>query len=248
MAGRAPQGPPPPPVLARVRLRYAKRGRLRFCSHRDFARAFERALRRAGVPMAYSAGFTPRPKISYLGAAPTGAASEAEYLEIGLAAAVDIEVLRTALDAALPDGLDIIEAVPAGSGSLADRIEASQWRLELPGATAGEVQTAVEALLERDSYRVERVTKTGRREVDVRAALVRLTVDSGGYGHSDSRHAILEMVVRQVTPAVRPDDVLAALRGVAGLALASAPVAVRVAQGPLDSAGKVGDPLSADRG
>jgi radical SAM-linked protein len=68
-----------------LRLRYAKRGRLRFASHRDFQRAFERALRRAGVPMAYSAGFSPHPKISYANAAPTGTASEAEYLEIGLA-------------------------------------------------------------------------------------------------------------------------------------------------------------------
>ena len=63
MARRVPDGPPPPPIVQRVRLRYAKRGRLRFISHRDFARAFERALRRAEVPMAYSAGFHPHPKI-----------------------------------------------------------------------------------------------------------------------------------------------------------------------------------------
>src|SRR3712207_9265571 len=82
---RQPEGPPPPPTVQRLRIRYAKRGRLRFASHRDLARALERALRRAQVPMAFSAGFTPHPKISYLGAAPTGAASEAEYVEIGLA-------------------------------------------------------------------------------------------------------------------------------------------------------------------
>ncbi len=83
--GKQPEGPPPPPTVQRLRIRYAKRGRLRFTSHRDFARAFERALRRAQVPMAYSAGFTPHPKVSYANAAPTGVASEAEYLEIGLA-------------------------------------------------------------------------------------------------------------------------------------------------------------------
>src|ERR1700710_1187883 len=101
----------PTEVVQRVRFRYAKRGRLRFSSHRDFARAFERALRRADVPMAYSAGFTPHPKISYIGASPTGVASEAEYLEIGLAAVRDPAELAAALDAALPDGLDIVEAV-----------------------------------------------------------------------------------------------------------------------------------------
>ena len=73
------------PPVQRMRVRYAKRGRLRFTSHRDFSRAFERALVRARIPMAYSSGFNPHPRISYAGASPTGAASEAEYLEIGLA-------------------------------------------------------------------------------------------------------------------------------------------------------------------
>ena len=122
MSKRQPEGPPPAPVVQRVRIRYAKRGRLRFTSHRDFARAFERALRRANVPMAYSAGFTPHPKISYVGAAPTGVASEAEYLEIGLAQRVDVADLRARLDAALPTGLDIVEAVAATAGALADRM------------------------------------------------------------------------------------------------------------------------------
>ena len=77
------------PPVQRLRIRYAKRGRLRFTSHRDFSRAFERAVFRARIPMAYSSGFNPHPRISYAGASPTGAASEAEYLEIGLAEVVD---------------------------------------------------------------------------------------------------------------------------------------------------------------
>ena len=122
---RQPEGPPPPPVVQRLRVRYAKRGPLRFTSHRDFARAFERALRRADVPMAYSAGFSPHPKISYAGAAPTGVASEAEYLEIGLARVCEPDVLRAELDAALPDGLDIVDVVEAEAPGLAERLEAS---------------------------------------------------------------------------------------------------------------------------
>src|ERR1700676_1998803 len=72
----------PPPVVQRLLVRYAKRGRMRFASHRDIARAVERGVRRAGLPIAYSAGFTPHPKISYAGAAATCVASEAEYLEL----------------------------------------------------------------------------------------------------------------------------------------------------------------------
>ena len=103
-------------MVQRIRIRYAKRGPLRFTSHRDFARAFERAVRRAGVPIAFSQGFTPHPKISYASAAPTGAASEAEYLEIGLQTQTDPAVVRTALDAALSPGLDVLDAVEAGAG------------------------------------------------------------------------------------------------------------------------------------
>jgi radical SAM-linked protein len=250
MAKRVPEGPPPPPVVQKIRLRYAKRGRLRFTSHRDFARAFERALRRAEVPMAYSAGFTPHPKISYIGAAPTGVASEAEYVEIGLATAVEVESLRGALDDALPQGLDITEAVeiPAtGAGSLADRIEASDWRIELPGVERAAAERAVDAFLATDEYLVERLTKDGRRELDARAPVVSLCVAGApdrGAGPNGDPSAILELVVRQVTPAVRPDDVLSALRAVAGLAPSAPPLAVRRAQGPLDAFGAVGDPLA----
>src|SRR3954462_265280 len=114
-----------PPPVQRLRIRYAKRGRLRFTSHRDFSRAFERAVFRARVPMAYSSGFNPHPRISYAGAAPTGSASEAEYLEIALAQVVDPDQVRAQLEESLPDGLDVVEVVESAGGSLADRLQAS---------------------------------------------------------------------------------------------------------------------------
>ena len=247
MARRAPEGPPPPPVVQRIRIRYAKRGRLRFTSHRDFARAFERALRRAELPMAYSAGFTPHPKISYVGAAPTGVASEAEYLEIGLARAVDVDEVRRALDAALPEGLDIIEAVVAGPGSLADRMAGSAWRIELPGVPVEVARDALERFLAQAELAVERMTKNGRRQVDVRAAVIMAEVSGAASDGGETSRAIIDVVVRQVTPTVRPDDVVVALGIVAGLAPAAPPVAVRRAQGPLDARNVIGDPLAADR-
>jgi radical SAM-linked protein len=238
-----PEGPPPPPTVQKLRIRYAKRGRLRFASHRDLARALERALRRAAVPMAFSAGFTPHPKISYLGAAPTGAASEAEYLEIGLAERRDPEQVRAALDAALPEDIAVLECVEAadGTGALADRIDAAAWRIELPGVEPAELADALDAFLARDEVLVARRTKNGLRDVDARAA-----VASAGAG-SGTGCAILQVVVRQVTPAVRPDDVLAALGAVADLRPPSPSRAVREAQGRLDDDGTVADPLGPDR-
>jgi radical SAM-linked protein len=250
MGRRQPEGPPADPVVQRVRLRYAKRGRLRFSSHRDFARAFERALRRADVPMGYSQGFTPHPKISYLGAAPTGVASEAEYVEIGLATRVDVEQLRAMIDAVLPDGLDIVEAVEATTSGFADRMQASQWRLELTGVGPAVLTAAVAAFLATSECFVERLTKDGRRQLDARAAVLSasvLPVVSRGDQVPEVERAILELAIRQVIPTVRPDDVLEALRSVAGLALDVPPRVVRLAQGPLDGLGAVGDPLADDR-
>lgn len=247
------------PIVQRVRIRYAKRGRLRFTSHRDFARALERAVRRAELPIAYSAGFSPHPKISYVGAAPTGVASEAEYAELGLRREMDPEELRVALDDVLPDGIDVVEAVTAASGSLPDRIEVSRWRLELPGVEPAALRAAVEKFTAAEQVPVERLTKQGRRTLDARAAVVDCHVEespgtSGSAGvpgvPSGSSHqpcAILGLVVRHVTPSVRPDEVLAGLRVVADLELPVPVRATRLAQGALTEHGEIVDPLAADR-
>ena len=162
------------PPVQRLRIRYAKRGRLRFTSHRDFSRAFERAVFRARVPMAYSSGFNPHPRISYAGAAPTGSASEAEYLEIALAEQVDPVAVHAALDEALPDGLDVLEVVQSPGGSLSDRLEASHWRITLTGVPADVAASAVAAFLAADEVSVERMTKKGLRTFDCREAVVSL--------------------------------------------------------------------------
>ncbi|HEX6246632.1 MAG TPA: TIGR03936 family radical SAM-associated protein [Nocardioidaceae bacterium] len=234
------------PPVQRLRVRYAKRGRLRFTSHRDFSRAFERAVFRARIPMAYSSGFNPHPRISYAGAAPTGSASEAEYLELALAQEVDPGAVHTALDEALPDGLDVIEVVVSRGGSLADRLEASHWRLTLPGASGDAVAAAVTGFLAQDEVLVQRMTKKGMRTFDCREAVVSLTSHVGEV--SGQECAILDVVLRHGTPSVRPDDILAGLREVAGLDVGAAPLHGRLAQGPLDSqTGTVGDPLEPDR-
>jgi radical SAM-linked protein len=237
------------PPVQRLRIRYAKRGRLRFTSHRDFSRAFERALFRARIPMAYSSGFNPHPRISYAGASPTGAASEAEYLEIGLAEVLDPESVRRDLDASLPDGLDLVEVVVSAGGSLADRLEASVWDITVTGVDAATLAAAAERLLETAEVPVERMTKKGLRRFDARAAIVSLVARaSGESANAGETCAILEVVLRHGTPSVRPDDVLAALREITGISTGQTALAQRLAQGPLDPrSGTVGDPLSPDR-
>lgn len=232
------------PVVQRLRIRYAKRGRLRFSSHRDFQRAFERAVRRAGVPVAFSAGFSPHPRISYANAAPTGIGSEAEYLEIALTRACDVVRVQQVLDAALPADLDIVEIVEAHTADFAERLEASVWSIEVFDVLTEDVAHAVAALLAAEAAEVTRLTKQGLRTFDVRHAILDLVQESS----SEPNCAILRLVVRHTTPAVRPDDVLQALVSVGSLTVLTPPRVTRCSQGPLTAdARDVSDPFAPDR-
>ena len=254
--------PPTRPAVQHLVVRYAKRGKMRFASHRDVARAFERGVRRAGLPIAYSAGFTPHPKISYAGGAPTGVASEAEYLSLALTARQAETQVCQRLDAALPDGIDVIDVtedtgrggrLPAGSGASSSggfgHLEASEWRVVLPGVGPAAAQRAVAGFLALGEAPVERLTDKGVRRMDARAAVVEMNVvemdivemgptpadPDGGQraavtGHEDC--AILRMVVLHTAPAVRPEDVLTALREQDGIVPSSPPMTTRLAQGP----------------
>lgn len=199
--------------------------------------------------MAYSAGFTPHPKVSYANAAPTGTASEAEYLEIALTEPRDPARLRELLDGSLPRGLDVVDAVEARTSGLADRLTASVWELRLDGVDPADAERAVAAFLAAGTVEVQRMTKNGLRTFDARSAVTGLeTVPAPADGPPDGPCAILRLVVRHVTPAVRPDDVLSGLRAVADLAPPVPAAVTRLAQGLFDEeSGTVTDPLAPDR-
>jgi hypothetical protein len=159
------------------------------------------------------------------------------------------------LDVAMPPGLDLLEAVgvPVGAGgdALADRMEASRWRIELPGVASDTLRAAWERVVAAEVVEVERLTKNGMRTIDARAAIVTGWVEDDPDGSPSSTTpgpcGILVVVVRQLTPAVRPDDVLSALRVVAALEPPVPAKATRMAQGRLDDGGGLSDPLAPDR-
>jgi radical SAM-linked protein len=236
MARPVPSGPPPPPIVQRLAIRYAKRGRMRFASHRDVARAIERGVRKAGVPIAYSAGFSPHPRISYSGGAPTGSASEAEYLEISLVRRCEPADLGRLLDAALPDGIDVVDVVEVDGKSAALELDASRWEVLVPGVPVDALRTAADAFLATPSVLVERLTSKGTRRLDARAAVLVLTVDRHVGADPAVGCAIIRMVVQHLTPAVRPEDIMTALAQFAAPAPSSPPLVTRLWQGPLRDA------------
>jgi radical SAM-linked protein len=222
------------PAVQHLLVRYAKRGKMRFASHRDVARAFERGVRRAELPIAFSSGFSPHPKISYAGGAPTGVASEAEYLTIGLTSPQVADQVREQLDAVLPDGIDVLEVTEDAKGS-AGEAQASEWRVVLPGVRPEAAAQAVAGFLALSQAPVERRTDKGVRQLDARTAVVEMAVldrsdHRRGAMTSQEDCAILRMVVLHQAPAVRPEDVLTALGAGQGLGMSSPPLTTRLSQ------------------
>ena len=185
--------------------------------------------------MAHSAGFTPHPKISYAGGIPTGVASEAEYLSLGLTSRQEASAVAERLNAALPDGIDVIAVTEDAGGLPASRLTASEWQVILPGVSPDTAAPAVEKFLALEHAPVERLTNKGIRRMDARSAVVALDVDSV----DTSGDTALRIVVRHTVPAVRPDDVLTALREVSDVAPAAPPLMTRLAQGSLGESGVV---------
>jgi radical SAM-linked protein len=184
--------------------------------------------------MAYSSGFNPHLRISYANASPTGAATEAEYLEIALATVCDPQAVRDALDEALPPGLDVLAVVEATQQSLTDLLQASRWEIDLIDGEPSVIAHAVADFLARDAVEVTRMTKSGLRTFDARAAVVELAPLEG------TRVALLSL---HGTPLVRPDDVVRGLRLVAPeLATDQPPLLMRIEQGPFVD-GRITDPL-----
>ena len=146
--------------------------------------------------------------------------------------------------------------VEASGRSLADRLEGSDWVIAAPGLDTDTVQAAVDAYLAVERAEVTRTFKTGPKTFDTRSAVVgmRVVAASEVAAHvpqavpaGEPSCAILRVVVRHTTPAVRPDDILTALRAIAGLVPPAPPLVTRLAQGPLaHGVAAVADPLAAD--
>src|SRR6202012_389249 len=117
-------------LMAWVRVRFVKLGKVRWTSHRDVARLWERAFRRTGLALAYTGGFSPRPRVSFGLALPTGHESRAEYLDLETTdESLDVSTLPARLSAELPTGIDATAAAWIEHGmSLQEEVRSCSWR------------------------------------------------------------------------------------------------------------------------
>jgi radical SAM-linked protein len=163
----------------RVRVRFGKSGKVRWASHRDLARMWERALRRARLPVVYTGGFSPRPKLSFGLALPTGAESTCEYLDVELDQPdVDVDALPGLLTPALPTGVDVLVAgrLEERAPSLQQDVTSCEWVLEVTGRGQPELEGAVGRVLQLSSLTVTRERKGHAVTDDIRPAILHLAV------------------------------------------------------------------------
>jgi len=172
----APHGP-----LPRVRIRFSKHGKVRFTSHRDLARIWERALRRAGVGVAYTEGFSPRPRLSFGLALSTGHESEAEYLDVALRTEPTpsaVEQLPAQLAPVLPAGIEVQRAVvlPTGADSLQQAVTSCTWHIEVADIAPPDAADGVARALAATELALTRERKGNTVTDDVRPAIRDLRV------------------------------------------------------------------------
>jgi len=197
----------------RLRIRYSKKGKVRFISHRDVARIWERALRRVGVSVAYSQGFSPRPKLSFGLALSTGHESEAEFLDLELSdedgdwTAVRGEDLAARLRAALPVGLDVVAIAPVEKGdSLQQAVTSCTWAIEVDDVDREYMDAWVAGVLSREEIVVERERKGKPVVEDLRPHV--LVLDVTGTTETGIR---LSADLGTQPRALRPAELLAAV-------------------------------------
>ena len=169
-----------PPRNERIRIRFSKFGRIRFTSHRDLARVWERSLRRTRLPVSYSEGFSPRPRLRFGLALATAHESCGEYLDVDLVpeTIIDATTLGALVDPTLPPGIHVqgVAHVAPGTPSLQEAVESCSWLVEVPDLDEHRAQELIEHALTSEELPVTRTRKGKEVTDDIRPSLLALRV------------------------------------------------------------------------
>lgn len=195
-------------IASKVRLRFAKRGDLRFVSHHDLMRCLERLLRRAALPMAQSQGFNPRPKVVFPLPMGLGIEGRREVVELELSEPLEPAEVLTRLAAVAPAGLDFLEAEPGPTTRKAPRALTAHYSLEVPQPERPAAAVALRELMAAKTRPYTRRRPDRIVEIDLKSFLLNATLDADGTLRFDLR----------VDPggSARPEEIVDAL-GLRGL-------------------------------
>ena len=194
----------------RAMIRFAKRPRLRFISHLDLQRFFQRAVNRTGLPIAYSQGFNPHPVMSFGSALALGWTSDYEVIDIKLSAPMGRKRTEDAIRAALPEDLPVLEVRMVDDRHPAPMalVKMADYRVTLEGESAPAVLAQIPAFLERETVSAVKKTKSGEKEINARALVIGMESFEGGF---DARLMLTER------ESIKPDLLIALLAEMAGV-------------------------------
>lgn len=161
----------------RIIAKFEKGEAVRFTSHLDVQRLFQRAFRRAKINLAYSQGFNPHPLLSFATALAVGYTSEAEWLDVRLAAEMDIKEFIVDVNAALPKGFNLLEAIKTDDKlpALTAMMSAAEYKVIAKEIDNAKLAIAVDKLLANDII-VEKKTKAGLKSVNIRPQVFSINV------------------------------------------------------------------------
>ena len=194
----------------RAMIRFEKRPRLRFISHLDLQRFFQRAVNRTGLPIAWSQGFNPHPVMSFGSALALGWTSEYEIIDIKLSAPMGRKRTEDAIRAALPEDLPVLEVRMVDDRHPAPMalVKMADYRVTLEGETAGAVLSQIPAFMERENVPAIKKTKSGEKEINARPMVISLEPFEGGF------NARLMLTERE---SIKPDLLISLLADMAGV-------------------------------
>ena len=207
---QVPTQAPPSERICRLRIQFAKTGSMALLSHLDLMRLLERALRRSGLPISFTGGFHPLPRVQIALALPLGAEADGEWMDMEFTEALDPLQLQQGLQPLLPPGITLLTVaeVPVSSPSLSQEIRAAVWSfdVELESGMTFDWSPAIAALLAADQLMWHDTDKKGRpRSRDCRSVLRRLDVLSDPEG---SRLRLrLEADVDSMGRSLRPSQI-----------------------------------------
>ena len=194
----------------RAMIRFEKRPRLRFISHLDLQRFFQRAVNRTGLPIAYSQGFNPHPVMSFGSALALGWTSEYEIIDIKLSAPMGRKRTEDAIRAALPEDLPVLEVRMVDDRHPAPMalVKMADYRVTLDGESAAETLAQIPAFMARESVPAVKKTKSGEKEINARPLVISMEPFEGGF------NARLMLTERD---SIKPDLLLTLLAEMAGV-------------------------------
>ncbi len=212
-----------------IRMRFSKGDAVRYISHLDLQRIFGRALKRAKIPIAYSQGFNPHPKLSFGSALSVGTTSDSEYIDVDLAEPLKADAFISRMNQILPIGLRIEAAKTYVTGeegkklpTLMSVMNGAEYRISLhrvsdPGGLAVDVAEALRNISEVPEWKVTRTNGKKQREVDIKPYVYRIESPATDMEADDSA-VILTAVVQTGSEAnVRPTELVEVLQTYGGI-------------------------------